>query len=198
MPTVDFYFDVVCPYAYLAFTQMPDLARRTGASVNYKPILLGGVFKSIEAPQIPMNSMPSNKQQMNLWDMHRWAEHFETPLQFPTEHPRRTVDAMRAIHASPDPIAAAQALYTAYWSDGLDVANRDTLQVVLDKADLDGKEILSKIDSPEIKASLRSTTDEAVSAGVFGVPAFVVQGELIWGQDRLHFVEKLLKGWQPT
>ena len=198
MPTVDFYFDVVCPYAYLAFNQMPGIAERTGASVNYKPILLGGVFKSIDAPQVPMNSMPQNKQQMNLWDMHRWAEHFETPLQFPPEHPRRTVEAMRAIHASPDPIAATKALYTAYWSEGLDVADRTILQRVLDKANLDGETILSQIDSPAIKASLRATTDEAVAAGVFGVPAFVIENELIWGQDRLHFVEKLLKGWQPT
>ena len=198
MPTVDFYYDVVCPYAYLAFTQMPEFAQRTGATINYKPMLLGGVFKSIDAPQVPMNSMPQSKQQMNLWDMHRWAEQFEQPLEFPTQHPRRTVEAMRAVHASPDPIATSKALYTAYWVDGLDVANRTVIQAVLDKAHLNGETIISKIDLPEVKDSLRTTTDEAVAAGVFGVPAFVVNGELIWGQDRLHFVEKLVKGWQPA
>jgi len=198
MPTVDFYYDVVCPYAYLAFTQMPDFAQRTGATINYKPMLLGGVFKSIDAPQVPMNSMPQSKQQMNLWDLHRWAEHFEQPFKFPNGHPRRTVEAMRAVHASSDPIATSQALYAAYWVEGLDVANRDVLRSVLEKANQDSETILSKIDTPEVKDSLRTTTDEAVAAGVFGVPAFVVNGELIWGQDRLHFVEKLVKGWQPA
>ena len=64
MPTVDFYYDVVCPYAYLAFTQMPEFAQRTGATINYKPMLLGGVFKSIDAPPSP-HEFDASKQTTN-------------------------------------------------------------------------------------------------------------------------------------
>ena len=198
MATIKFYYDVVCPYAYLAFTQIQALAERNNATIDYQPILLGGVFKSITAPQVPMNAMPTSKQQMNYWDMHRWAEHFKQPLNFPKEHPRRTVEAMRAIHASGTPVQASQALYKAYWVDGVDVSNRDTLKQILHDAGLDAEQIMSDIDAPHIKAALRQATDGAVKDGVFGVPAFVVNGELIWGQDRLHFVEKLIQGWQPT
>ncbi len=197
MASLRFYYDIVCPYAYLAFTQIEEIAGRNNATVEYVPILLGGVFRSIDAPAVPMQEMPTSKQQMNYLDMHRWAEHFGQPLNFPQAHPRRTVDAMRVIHASPEPIRISRLLYNAYWVEGLDIANRDVLRSLMDSAGQNGAQIIEQIESPAIKQALRTATDEAVKNGVFGVPAFLVNKELIWGQDRLHFVEKLLQGWTP-
>lgn len=194
---IDFYYDVVCPYAYLASTQIAALTEKTQAPLHYRPILLGGVFREISAPQVPMDAMPESKRRMNQRDLKRWAEHFEVPLNFPASHPQRTVEAMRCVVASPDPIATTEALFRGYWVEGKDVTDRDVLRSILVSAGQNAGLILDRIDSPAVKEQLKKNTASAVSAGVFGVPAFVVNGELIWGQDRLHFVEKLALGWSP-
>jgi 2-hydroxychromene-2-carboxylate isomerase len=196
---VDFYFDVVCPYAYLAHTQIERICRRHGAELLWKPILLGGLFRSVRGDDGPMPTMAASRAKMNLHDMHRWAELWNVPLTMPAEHPRRSVLAMRAIVACEDASRAAKALYRAYWIDGRDVADPEVVRAVLDGAGLDGGKLVARCEEQTIKVHLRSNTDEAASAGAFGVPTFVVhrdghRPELLWGQDRLQFVEELLQG----
>ena len=90
-----FYYDVVCPYAYLASTQIEALAARTGATLRWRPILLGGVFKSIGRDE---GTMPAPKARLNFLDMHHQAAEAGVPLTMPPDHPRRTVSAMRLLH----------------------------------------------------------------------------------------------------
>jgi 2-hydroxychromene-2-carboxylate isomerase len=197
-PEVDFFFDVVCPYAYLAHTQIDGLRARTGVDVRWRPVLLGGLFRVIGAGDGPMPTMSVNKARLNLLDMHRWADHYGVPLALPAEHPRRTVMAMRAVIASCDAEKAGRALYAAYWRDGLDITDETVVAQVLDEAGLDGKAITSRTSEADIKTALRSATDEAAAAGAFGVPTFVVSSpgqepELFWGQDRIEFVERAIQ-----
>jgi 2-hydroxychromene-2-carboxylate isomerase len=192
---VDFYFDVVCPYAYLAHTQIEGVCSRAGAELVWKPILLGGLFRTIGAGAGPMPNMPPSKAAMNLRDMFRWAEHWGVPLVMPAGHPLRTVTAMRAVLASNDQPHAAKALFNAYWRDGRDVSNDTVVANALDAAGFDGAALLER--TAAFKDELRIRTDEAAAAGAFGVPTFVVHAEgrepeLFWGQDRLLFVEKAL------
>jgi 2-hydroxychromene-2-carboxylate isomerase len=84
----------------------------------------------------------------------------------------------------------SHALYRAYWIEGRDVADRDVLREVA------GDELVSRLDEPEVKEGLRAASDEALAMGVFGVPTFLVDDQLFWGQDRLAFVEKALSGWR--
>jgi len=192
-----FYYDVVCPYAYLASTQIVDLASRAGAELVYRPILLGGVLKTIGAPTVPMNEMSPGKLKHNFLDMQRWADIWGVPLTIPPEHPRRSVNAMRAIISKPEDIpTSSQALFAAYWIDGLDVSDATVVATVLNQAGLDGEEMVRCAQTETVKLELRERTDDAIKAGVFGVPAFVVQDQLFWGQDRLDFVEKALRGWK--
>ena len=194
MAHVDFYFDVVCPYAYLAHTQIESFCH--AAELTWKPILLGGLFRIIGAGDGPMPRMPNAKRAMNWLDMHRWAEHWNVPFVMPADHPRRTVLAMRTIVAAEDTARAAKALFRAYWCDGHDVSDEAVVARALDAAGLDGAALVER--APMLKDELRRRTDEAAVAGAFGVPTFVVhregrEPELIWGQDRLLFVEKLLR-----
>jgi len=197
-----FFYDFSCPYAYLAHTQIEALCARAGAELVWRPFLLGGVFKALGVPPVPFEGMPAAKARHNALDMTRWAEHWGVPLRMPPSHPNRTVLALRAALASGDLPRASKALYAAYWVDARDVSRPEVVREALDAAGLDGAALVEHAEDPAMKDELRRRTDEAIAAGIFGAPAFVVtapgvSGELFWGQDRMHFVEKALGGWTP-
>ncbi len=195
MTTVEFHYDLVCPYAYLASTQIEALAERSEATIEWRPFLLGGVFRAIGAADDPNAAMPKAKAEHNRRDMERWAAHFGVPLTMPAEHPRRTVLSLRALLAAGEEArpAATHALFAAYWARGEDVTDPEVVARVLTDAGVDGEACLERASHQAIKDELRSRTDEAAAAGVFGAPTFIVDGELFWGQDRLHFVEAALR-----
>jgi 2-hydroxychromene-2-carboxylate isomerase len=200
VPSVDFYFDVVCPYAYLAHRRIAALCEAEGARLAHRPILLGGVFRAIGAPDAPMDVMSDSKRSIGARDLERWSARLEMPLRKPEGHPRKTVLAMRAIHAAGDRrVDASRALFAAYWRDGRDVEDAGVVRGALADAGLDGEAIVRAAETDETKAALRAETDAAVRAGVFGVPTFVVTSErgaqVFWGQDRLEFVRKAIRGW---
>lgn len=191
---VEIAFDVVCPYAYLASTRIEAIAARTGATLTWEPILLGGVFRAIGQSDDPNAQMSEAKRRHTDRDLHRWAEHFEVPLVRRADHPRRSVLAMRAILATPqaERVRAIHALFAAYHARGEDIASPDVVRGALSGAGLDGAALVARTEDAEIKDALRRTTARAVERGVFGVPAMFVDGELYWGQDRLDWVEEAL------
>jgi len=195
-PEVRFYFDIVCPYAYLASTQLPAWAERLGARIDHRPILLGGLLKSLASE--PAGG-PKSRQAMTRIDVARWAEHFGVELRFPAAHPRRTVEAMRLLTWAPrlSVPALMVALYRAYWVEGRDVADVEVLLEIAESVGLSRQDAQQGLLSATVATELRRRTDEAVADGVFGVPTFVVETEsgprLFFGQDRLHFVEDALR-----
>lgn len=196
---LDLHFDVVCPYAYLAFSALGELEARTGAAVRLRPILLGGVFRAIGATDDPNRAFSEARARYQALDLERWARLRGVPLVRPPGHPRRTVLAMRAIHAAPDARRAAKALYRAYWGEGRDVEDPGVVAAALASEGLDGAAIVARAEAPEVKDALRAATDEAVRAGVFGVPAFVLPGgALYWGQDRMDLVCAALGAPEPA
>jgi 2-hydroxychromene-2-carboxylate isomerase len=193
VPVLEYHYDFSCPYAYLASTQVRALASRTGASLDYRPFLLGGVFRAVGYPGMPLDESSPHRIRMNDLDMRRWAEHWGVPLVRPPTHPNRTVLALRATLASTDVPAATHALFSAYWARGEDVSSPDVVRAALDGAGLDGAALVARAEDPAIKDELRRRTDEAVARGVFGAPTFFVGSELYWGQDRMHLVERELR-----
>jgi 2-hydroxychromene-2-carboxylate isomerase len=190
-----FYYDFVCPYAYLASLSIERASEDGGASLVYKPILLGGVFRAIGAPDSPRMSPP--RVRYGAIDLARQAVRAGAPLSQPSGHPRRTVLALRAALGSGNVPRASRALFDAYWARGEDLESPAVVRAALDNAGLDGQAALAKSGDPAIKDALRQNTEDAVRLGVFGVPSFVVLGpdgaELFWGNDRLHFVERSLR-----
>lgn len=203
---LEFWFDFSCPYAYIAATQIQEVARRTGADLHWRPMLLGGVFRGIGLASSPMDSLSPAKARYNALDMQRWAQVYEVPLTIPAGHPIRTVRALRALLSLPEerwpPVIAA--FYRAYWVRGQDISRAEVVAQVLGEAGIDGDDrsrALAANDDPAIKDELRRRTDEAVARGVFGAPSmFIGEGEsapMFWGQDRLEMVEAALRGWRP-
>lgn len=170
------------------------------AELVWRPMLLGGVFRAIGAPDRPGDVMNRPKAVMNLLDMYRWADHFGVPFQMPAGHPRRSVEAMRLVvaHEGAARVALSKALFDAYWVRGQDITKPEVLAICLERAGLD-RAGLDRAGLDDVKQRLREATDEAIGRGVFGAPAFWVepQGLLFWGQDRLDFVAKALRGWTP-
>jgi 2-hydroxychromene-2-carboxylate isomerase len=195
-PRLRFYFDFSCPYAYVASTRIEALADRAGVQLEARPILLGGVFRAWSTPQNLSETLSPAKARHNLSDMHRQAQLASVPLRMPKGHPLRTVEALRALLVVGEPFwPLAHAFFRAYWVDDIDLSKPAGLHQVLTQAGHDADAIMAKSNDESIKQELRERTDEAIAAGVFGVPTCVLDTddgpELFWGSDRLAMVEQL-------
>jgi 2-hydroxychromene-2-carboxylate isomerase len=170
-------------------------------------MLLGGVFRGIGAGEGPMATLGPAKAAHNLRDMHRWAEILGAPFQLPAAHPMRTVRALRILLALPHSRwpAAIDAIYAAYWQRAEDITRDEVIMAALRLAGVSDADITAAVgraDEPAIKDELRVRTDEAIALGVFGAPAWVIRREgrepvLVWGQDRMTWVDAVLAGWDP-
>lgn len=190
--SLDFWFDYTCPYAYLGSTQARALAARMNVPLTYRPLLLGGIFRENGTPQKLFATLSPAKAAHNMADMQRWAERFGVSLTMPPNHPIRSVEALRATLVTENDPHVIDAFYRAYWVDNADISSREVVAQVVASCGHDAERVLAELDSPAIKVDLRARTNEAVSLGIFGVPAWVVDGAfLYWGQDRIHFVEGL-------
>jgi 2-hydroxychromene-2-carboxylate isomerase len=204
---LELWFDFSCPYAYLASRRAPHLARAAGVELAWRPMLLGGVFRGIGAGEGPMATLGPAKAAHNFQDMHRWAEVLGVPFHLPATHPMRTVRALRVLLALPHSRwpTAIEAFYAAYWVRGEDITRDEVLAGALSGAGVSAADIaaaLGRADDPAIKNELRARTDEAISLGVFGAPAWIVRRSgrdpvLLWGQDRMTWVDAVLAGWEP-
>jgi 2-hydroxychromene-2-carboxylate isomerase len=188
--SLDFWFDYTCPYAYLGSTQAPALAERMGVSLTYRPLLLGGIFKAVRTPQNLFASRGPARTAHEANDMARWAKRFGVELRMPADHPKRSVEALRATLATGIDPKVIAGFYEAYWIHGQQISSPEVISEIVSRAGHDASAVLAKIEDASVKDDLRRRTDEAIALGIFGVPAWVVDGaHLYWGQDRLTFVE---------
>ena len=191
-PTLDIYWDFSSPFAYLGYFQAEALARRTGAVLRHRPILLGGLFKQVGQPMVPLTTWPASKQAYIVEDMRRSAEAAGVDFKFPSRFPVNSIKALRAYLALPEPCrdAFARATFRAYWAEDRDIADDATLRALIgDGAD----EVLAKCSTKEVKDALFASTQRAIDAGVFGAPTWIIdEKELFWGQDRIVLVERAL------
>lgn len=189
---VEFYFDFASPATYLAYTQLPKIAERTGAEIVYKPFLLGGVFKSTG------NSAPMTVPAKGAWlmeDLARFSARYGEPFQMNPHFPINTVQLMRgACWAQEKGILEKynEAIFNAMWVEPKNLGDPGVVAEVLQGIGIDPEEFVAAINDQAIKDKLRTNTDEAVSRGAFGAPTMFVEGVMHWGQDRLDFVEESL------
>ena len=192
--TIEFYFDVGSPASYLAWTQLPAIAERTGATLVYKPMLLGGVFQATGNASPAM--IPAKGRYM-IRDLARYAERYGVPMRFNPHFPINTLTLMRLLVAvqlhQPERLDdALQALFQATWVDGVNMGDPVRVAEVLAAAGLDAAALQQQIGEPAVKEALKATTEEAVRRGVFGAPTCFVGDDMYFGQDRLEFVREAL------
>lgn len=192
--TVEFFFDLGSPASYLAHTQLPELCRETGATLVYRPMLLGGVFQATGNASPAM--IPAKRRYM-IRDLARFAERYGVPMRFNPHFPINTLTLMRLLVAvqlhQPERFAeAVRVLFQAIWVDGVNMGDPAKVAGVLAAAGFDAAALQTQIAEPQVKDALKATTEEAVKRGVFGAPTCFVGEEMFFGQDRLDFVREAL------
>jgi 2-hydroxychromene-2-carboxylate isomerase len=199
MQRIEFYYDLVSPYSYLAYGRVGRICEESGAELVLRPMLLGAVHKAVGL-QAPIEIKPKANYQAR--DIRRWAAYYGLPLRFPEPFPFRTLKTMRAaifLQEKGELEAFTREAFALYWEEGgapggLKETDEDApVSAVARRIGIDSEEVLSGATSPEVKQALKVATSEAVERGVFGAPAFFVGDEMFWGNDRLHFVEAALR-----
>ena len=190
--TIDFYFDFASPASFLGYTQIEGIAERTGATLVWKPMLLGGVFKATG------NASPVLIPAKGRWmtdDIMRWAERHGTFLRYPEGFPLNTLALMRGavgyqMREGQERFRRyVDLIYRAIWQQQIDLRDAETLVGLLRDHDFDPDAFLLMVAEPEIKQALTAATEAAVERGVFGAPTFFIDGVMHFGQDRMDWVE---------
>jgi len=193
--TVEFFFDVGSPAAYLAFQRLPAICEAAGATLAWRPMLLGGVFQA-SGNQSPM-AVPA-KGRYVLADLQRFARRHAIPFSQNPHFPINTLALMRMATGlqmrEPQRFAPfVDAVYRAIWVDGRNMNDAAVAGGVLRQAGFDPEALMALAGDPEVKERLKALTQEAVARGVFGAPTFFVGEQMYWGQDRLDFVKEALE-----
>ena len=192
-----FYFDFGSLNAYLAWRLLPGIEQRTGARFDQVPVLLGGIFKATgtRSPVEAYAAIPA-KLAYEFREIDRFiARHGIDEFHMNPHFPINTLALMRGAVAAQEldlfePYVAA--IYHYMWEDPRKLDDADLLEATLDEAGLPAEELIGLAGDQGIKDQLVANTGEAVEQGVFGLPAFVVGGELYFGKDRLREVEEAL------
>jgi 2-hydroxychromene-2-carboxylate isomerase len=184
--SIDFYFDFISPYSYLAHKKIKILKEKKNIIFNYKPILVGGLHKlqGITAP-----AFIEAKLKHMISDCNLIAEKNNFVFMWNSKFPINSLNIMRGylyINSKTKDLYL-NVMFDAYWKENLDISNEETLKTLLKKCKIDSSDFFNGIKDLKIKDELKSVTQKVNDKEIFGVPTFVVNNKIFWGQDRLEF-----------
>jgi 2-hydroxychromene-2-carboxylate isomerase len=186
--TMQFWFEFASTYSHLAAARVEAVTLAAGVRLEWKPFLLGPIFREQGWNDSPFNIYPVKGRYM--WrDLERECEKYGVPFRRPSQFPRNGLLAARlAGTASSEPWCPAfvRAVYRANFAEDRDIADPATLAAILDALGQPAQQWLQQAQTPESKERLRTQTETARRLGIFGAPSFVVERELFWGNDRLE------------
>lgn len=191
---IDFYFDFSSPYSYLAAQEIDKLASAHGRSVEWRPMLLGALFKTTGG--VPLVDVPL-KGAYAIHDFKRSARYSGVPFRMPSAFPISTVNSARAtlwVKAQTPARTAdfVRAVFKAYFVDDRNINDVDQLAAIASEIGLDAEALRAAVADPAIKDALRVANEDAVAHGVCGAPFILVDNEPFWGNDRLPQLKRWL------
>jgi 2-hydroxychromene-2-carboxylate isomerase len=197
MALLEFFFDCSSPWTYLAFHRIESVAADAGAQLSWRPILVGGVFNTVNSSVYEQRANPTPaKLRYYGKDLGDWARAYGIRIGSPSIFPVNSVKAMRGaiVAQEHDRIAEyARAVFEAYWGDDVDISQDAAVGQIARSVGLPEDEFFEKIRSPEYKARLRENTDELIRRGGFGSPTMFVDGDdMYFGNDRLPLLRDAL------
>lgn len=197
MAVLEFFYDCSSPWTYLAFHRIEDVAGRAGASIVWRPILVGGVFNAVNDSVYESRRNPvMPKLRWYVKDLQDWASFYGLRIGQPPVFPVNSIKAMRgAIVAARHGLLErwSRRMFECYWGDLLDISQDEVLRPVVEEIGLDPATFFAAIAEPAVKDQLRANTDELIARGGFGSPTMFVDGDdMYFGNDRLVLVEHAL------
>ncbi len=196
--TIDYYFSPLSPYVYLGHARFVRIAKAAGALINVKPVDLGGKVFPVSGG-LPLSKRAPQRQAYRLVELKRFSEWLDLPLNVqPKYFPVSGDDAAKLIIAvdlkdgTDAALRLAGAVGRAVWVEDRNVSEEGTLAALLDEQGLPAAR-LEAAHSQTVHERYEQDTQQAIDAGVFGAPSYVIDGEIFWGQDRLDFVQRRLQ-----
>ena len=194
---IEFFFDCSSPWTYLAFHNIQPLAKEFGEEIVWRPILVGGIFNTINPSVYASREKPVPvKQRYMLKDLGDWARSAGLAIKMPpTVFPVNSVKAMRGcIWLGKDTVPFARAVFEAYWGEDKDISQDAVLGEICNKLGIDPQKFLAGIAEPAIKDQLKANTEEVVARGGFGSPTiFIDKTDMYFGNDRLPLIRDALQ-----
>ena len=193
---IEFFFDCSSPWTWLAFRNLQPIARELGVEVQWKPVLVGGIFNAVNPSvyEFRERGVPA-KQAYLRKDLADWARLAGIRIRFPpTVFPVNSVKAMRGcllLEPEGKLVAFAEAVFHAYWSDDRDISQDAVLAEICAGVGVEPERFFAGIARPDIKDRLRANTEEVIARGGFGSPTMFVGGDdMYFGNDRLGLVRE--------
>jgi 2-hydroxychromene-2-carboxylate isomerase len=184
--SIDFYFDIISPYSYIAHKKIEKVIKEKNILFNYKPILLGGLHKlaEITAPAFNEFKMKNMKNDCELV-----SNKNHLPFKWNEKFPINSISIMRGYlfintEKKKDYL---DKFFNAYWRDNVDLSIQENFKKVLDTLEIDQASFLDGISDEKIKEKLKELTSEAFNKEIFGAPTFISNNKIFWGQDRLEY-----------
>src|SRR5574337_1774369 len=197
--TIEFFFDCSSPWTYLAFHNIQPLAKEFGAKIVWRPILVGGIFNTVNPSVYQWREKPVPlKMTYMKKDLADWARSAGLAIKWtPTVFPVNSVKAMRGcIWVGDDAtmVKFATAVFEAYWGDDQDISKDEVLAAICQKAGIDPQQFFAGIAGQPIKDQLKANTDELMARGGFGSPTiFLDKTDMYFGNDRLPLIREALQ-----
>ena len=183
---IDFYFDIISPFSYIAHKKIQIIKQNKKINFNYKPVFLGGLHKlaEIDAPAF-------NKYKIKILqsDCELVADKNNIPFIWNSKFPINSLYIMRGYLYVEEKLKELylDTFYNAYWRDNIDLSDEIELTKILKSLNIDDKKFVEGIKNQLIKDQLKELTKEAFDKELFGAPTFVVNNKIFWGQDRLEY-----------
>jgi 2-hydroxychromene-2-carboxylate isomerase len=195
MSTIDYWFSLASPWAFLGHEVFLKLARDRNISIAYKPVFLPEVFK--ETGGLPLHQRAPARQHYRLVELQRWREYRGIPLKLKPRHwpfdPKPADCCVTAItEAGGDPAGFMRAIWEASWIAEEDCAGPGKLAELLSGTGHDAEDVIAAATSPSVQAIYAGRVKEAIATGVIGSPCYVRDGEVFWGQDRLDLLGRAI------
>jgi 2-hydroxychromene-2-carboxylate isomerase len=193
---IDYYFSLTSPWAYIGHKAFRDVVSAYDLKVNHKPVLLGELFS--ETGGLPLGRRHPVRQRYRMVELQRWRDkrglkfHLQ-PANWPFNARLADGVVIAALEAGHDPDPFLRRAFPAVWEGQLNLADPATLIKLADDSGLPGKKLVERSGSDEIGAAYEQNRQDALAVGVFGSPAYVLGGEVFWGQDRIELLADALK-----
>ncbi|HWK66057.1 MAG TPA: 2-hydroxychromene-2-carboxylate isomerase [Rhizobiaceae bacterium] len=198
--TIEYYFTLASPWAYLGHAAIGEVARKHGARLDIRPVNLAGVWEA--SGSVPLARRSPTRQRYRLIELQRYSELRGIPINLKPKY--APADASLADLATAailldgrDPFAFMQGVMRAYWVEEKNIADRDVVAGLLEAAGFDNSAILTAAGGKAALEMRQRNTEAAVAADAIGVPAYVLKGEVFWGQDRIDLLDRALSTGRP-